>query len=241
MLIGSGLIAAAMARSSASMNADAVAGDAVRPRRREHRSDSRVDCGVNPVAKAGQPGAVGAGLRDGQSRGVVDRKLVASGAFETGGDHFHAARPRAAVLLAHRQDAGRKGCRHGLTIAGGRESRRRARWGSRPMVSAANEDGVEQPAFALVRQTATVEQEDQIGERRPGRQLDHVVAEDADARGIRLNDAGPPRIHENGLSLRSRSRAGCNRSVTVTRLVPVQVGVSFCKAMGGTSPVEVSR
>ena len=135
-------------------------------------------------------------------RGRVERTAARARAVEALPDQLHAARSRAAVLVADREDAG--GDRRGRRLAVARRGQPRRGAGRRAgaVIRASHQDGVEEAAFALRRQPLVMQQEDVVGERRPLHQLEDVVSANSDVVRASVDDGGPPSVHSSGWMLR---------------------------------------
>ena len=147
--------------------ADAVAREAGVLREPEQHGDARIDRRVHAMSETGQPR-----LRRLSPRRPVRAATASSGrpsgarAVEARRDQLHAARAGAAVLVADREDAGGDRGGQRLAVARRGEPRRRARRRAGAVIGDADQDRVEQPAFARRRQPLVMQQEDEIGERR---------------------------------------------------------------------------
>ena len=182
-------------RSMAVHDADAVAGHAALARHLEQDGDARVGR-VDAMTETRQPGVLLNGPVDGAGRGIVQADALAARLFDGVLDEDHAPFAGAAVIVTDGEDAGGNRRREGLAIPGGGQPRGRAGGSTRAVIGNADQDGIEELAFAGRRQAAAMQQENRLGEA-AAHQRGHVVSADPDAGAVRMRDGGSPLFHGN--------------------------------------------
>ena len=245
MLSGIGLMRSRIGGLERAREADAVAGESRVGGQREQHVDPRdrsSECTRWPNPGSRVPRGSSPRRRARCAVSGNDSPL-APRALEPRRNQLHAGRSGAAVLVADGEDAGRDRRRRRLAIAGRREPRRGARRRAGAVVRRPDQDRVDQPALGRRRQPLVMQQEDQIGERRPPHQFEDVVSADPDVCRAGVDDGGAPGVHCQWLDITSAGgpAGGCYGNRTVTPLFCCKPGANVPPATEMSLAGEVRR